>query len=67
MEVEKMPATITTPEGETYHKTKNTGTALEAARRHGIEPGETTYEYWIAPDDDTRRLHAADPERWFLD
>lgn len=62
-----MPASITTPEGETYHATGYTGTALEAARRHGIEPGETTHEYWIEPDDDSRRLHAASPSRWFLD
>jgi len=62
-----MPDTITTPEGETYHRTGYTGIALPPARKHGIEPGETTHEYWITPDNDSKRLHAADSKRWFLD
>ena len=60
-----MPDTITA-NGKTYYKTGHTGTALEPARRHGIEPGETTHEYWMNMKD-AERLHAADATRWFLD
>lgn len=67
MKNEDMPDTITTPEGETYWKMGWTGLALPPAIKHGIVPGERTHEYWIQPWDDTRRLHAADSKRWFLD
>ena len=67
MRTEEMPDTIATPDGEVYWKTGWTGKALGPAAIHGIVPGETTHEYWIRPWDDTKRLHAADPARWFLD
>lgn len=62
-----MPDTITTPNGDIFWKTGYEGTALPPAIKHGIVPGERTHEYWINPWDDSRRLHAADADRWFLD
>ena len=63
---ERMPMTITTPEGVTYYRTEYTGVTIEGARRHGIEPGWTTYEYWISPGDDSRRLYAISPTQFWL-
>jgi|GEM_PF-4484492 len=67
MNDEDMPDTIMTPKGETYWRVGWTGRALPSASVFGIVPGERLYEYWIHPWDDSRRLYAADPKRWFLD
>lgn len=64
---DQMPNTITGTDGETYHRTRYTGTTIEGARQYGIEPGRTTYEYWISPDDDSRRLYAVSPTECWLD
>ena len=64
---EDMPDMIATPDGETYWKVGWTGNALPQAAIHGIVPGERTHVYWIRPWDDSRRLHAAGTNRWFLD
>lgn len=64
---ERMPRTITTPEGVTYYRTGHTGLTIEGARQYGIEPGWTTYEYWIGPGDDSRRLYAISPTRFWLE
>ena len=67
MKNEDMPDTITTPDCQTFWKTGLIGRALPPAATHGIVPGERTHEYWIHPWDDSLRLYAADPMRWFLD
>ena len=65
---DQMPDSITGPDGATYYrKARYTGTTIEGARRYGIEPGRTTYEYWIDPDDDSRRLQAVSPTEFWLD
>ncbi|OYX52708.1 MAG: hypothetical protein B7Y97_00795 [Sphingomonas sp. 32-66-10] len=64
---ERMPKTITTPAGVTYYRTRYIGETTEGARQHGIEPGWTTYEYWIRPGDDSRRLYAINPTQFWLE
>ena len=62
---DQMPDTIQ-HEGKTCHRTRYTGISLPAARRYGIEPDTTTYEYW-RDGRDVERLHAVTPTRFFLD
>lgn len=63
----QMPDTIKGTDGRTYHRTRYTGTTIEGARQYGIEPGRTTYEYWIGHDDDSRRLQAVSPTEFWMD
>ena len=58
-----MPPEITV-DGETYYRTGFTGTTLDACP---FGAGHTSYEYWIDPDDDSRRLQAISPTQYWLD